>query len=306
VDAKGRITSAGEIAVGGGVESLDDLNDVTLTSPISDDVLTYDAYLGQWVNAQPSAQGLSVVQDEGSALTARDTINFRGILVTASDDSPNTRTNVDIFNPQSMAFYYDDFMDLQATVLGRWNTTSGTLTNRAAEASHPGIFRRLANNQSTWMFTPSVTSSSNGFLLPADTFDLHFFIRVNNDDSNVTYRIGLYGGTNASSSAQPSDGIYFEKLTTDTDWFGVCRAASSQTRSTSPGAVSAAAWARLRIRRIDASTIGFTIDGGTEQTVTTNVPTASMLLCMFMQSHAAADKTYDIDLITCTLSGLAR
>lgn len=69
IDEKGRVTYAAEIAAGGGpgAAALDDLTDVTLTSPTDAQVLTYDAYTNQWVNADPTGGGA-----ESSALVARE------------------------------------------------------------------------------------------------------------------------------------------------------------------------------------------------------------------------------------------
>jgi hypothetical protein len=52
------------ITVGGG-GSLDDLTDVTITTPSDGDVLTYDNGTGEWVNAVPTGgAGLTAEQED--------------------------------------------------------------------------------------------------------------------------------------------------------------------------------------------------------------------------------------------------
>lgn len=49
---------------------------------------------GTTLNATAGAGGYATIQEEGSGLTARSTLNFQGTGLTASDDAGNARTNV--------------------------------------------------------------------------------------------------------------------------------------------------------------------------------------------------------------------
>lgn len=51
---------------------------------------------GTTLNATAGAGGYATVQEEGSGLTGRSTLNFIGSGITATDDAPNSRTNVTI------------------------------------------------------------------------------------------------------------------------------------------------------------------------------------------------------------------
>ena len=73
--------------------------------PFYDDSATAAGYLtlgtnlsitGTTLNATAGAGGITTVQEEGSGLTARSTINFIGSGITAADDAGNSRTNVTI------------------------------------------------------------------------------------------------------------------------------------------------------------------------------------------------------------------
>jgi len=81
----------------GGVSRLQDLSDVTLSSPTNNQSLTYDSASGKWVNETVSGgSGGHIIQDEGTSLTARANINFVGDGVTVTDDSGNDATIVTI------------------------------------------------------------------------------------------------------------------------------------------------------------------------------------------------------------------
>lgn len=187
----------------------------------------------------------------------------------------------------------------------RWISTldaSAAVTYQTSIADHPGFIRlstAATSNNAARITTPGTTTFS--VLLPAEDFDARFLVRLNTNDANTRVRIGFYG----SNADQPTDGIYVEKLPADTQWFGVTRASSSETRSTALASTSTS-WVTLRIRRIDASTIGFTADSGTERTNTANIPTAGLNPTVFIETTTTADKTLDVDFVRVDITGLSR
>jgi hypothetical protein len=60
------------------------------------------------------------------------------------------------------------------------------------------------------------------------------------------------------------------------------------------------------LRRIDASTIGFSTAGGAEVTVTLNVPTAAVEPFVQIKNAKAASKTIDVDYFERRIGGLSR
>lgn len=191
------------------------------------------------------------------------------------------------------------------TVIGSygWATVGGTLTNTAAEASHPGIVTRSTGTTSgTTAATYLRSTAATGVFLPADTFDLVWIVRLNTNDANTTMRVGA--GNDASVSP-PANGLYLEKLDADTNWFVVARASSTQTR-TDTGVATGTGWNKIRIRRVDASTVGFTLNAGSEITITTNIPTAALQPMHQIVNSAAAAKTCDLDYFDLLLTGLTR
>jgi hypothetical protein len=129
-------------------------------------------------------------------------------------------------------------------------------------------------------------------------------IRLNTNDANTILQAGLSFNP---GTATPGHGMYIEKQAADTSWFGVCRASSVQTRTSALATVSTN-WVKFRIRRVDASTIGFTLDSGTEQLITTNIPTTGTGMHPFvtLSNTAAADKNVDLDYFHIFITGLSR
>lgn len=207
--------------------------------------------------------------------------------------------------PPPIAFPDVEYID---DLIGSANTagagTGGATNPIVSEANRIGLARSntaatIGNNRTLYW---------GGFGLgalvpPAHNFDLTLVVRLNTNDANTIQRIGFTG--NVVTNNPPADAIYFEKLDTDTSWFCVARAASVQTRTAAILATDTA-FHRFRIRRVDASTIGCSIDGGTEVTLTTNIPTAVLFPEAFIATAAAADKTHDIDFMRLRATGLTR
>jgi hypothetical protein len=183
-----------------------------------------------------------------------------------------------------------------------WSVASGTVTFLASTADHPGIIRKSTGTTSGTMANLFMPATNGLALLPSVLFDTTWITRLNTNDTDTLQRLGLSSGV-ATNPA--SDGIWIEKLEADTSWFGVCRSGSTQTRTAALLACDTS-FHRWRIRRVDASTIGFTVDGGTEVTVTTNIPTAVLDFFFAIRNNVASDKNHDIDYFDCLIAGLNR
>jgi len=103
----------------------------------------------------------------------------------------------------------------------------------------------------------------------------------------------------------PADGIYVEKLEADTSWFGVTRSASSETRTAALAACSTS-WVKFRVWRLNATTVGFTVNDGTEVTATATVTSLPISPMIQIRNSAAADKTIDFDFFDISITGLSR
>jgi hypothetical protein len=222
-------------------------------------------------------QNLLEIQDEGARVgdVAR-TLNFVGMPVVA--DLSSSVGRVRILDPITQAMpLCEDFISGSssqtsgAALIGWISGGGGSTAWTASETNHPGIYK-ITSSASSGAFTYLSTRETGGGLpfLPGEDFDLTWILRYASgatiNDTNI--RVGLM----QSVTAAPTDGIYFEKLTTDTTWTGVTRASSAQTKSSGIGStIAAGTFNRLRIRKV-GSNVSFSVDGGTETTQSSNVP----------------------------------
>lgn len=212
-----------------------------------------------------------------------------------------------ILNPQTMLFVHEEFLSgnnvsVNVGSLG-WTVANGTVTLQASEAGHPGILRReTGNTQNTIVYTHTRATATTGVVSPGDFFDVLWIVRLNVVDANTQIRLGL---ANSATADPANDGIYFEKLGTDSNWFGVSRITSSTGRIVTGTAVDTN-WVRLRIWRSDASTVSYSINGGTA--VTTASVTNVMLQPFTSLKTLAANenKTLDHDYFDLVVGTLTR
>lgn len=210
---------------------------------------------------------------------------------------------IDMAFSEDSLFVRDDFLaHLGSSGSGElgWTWANGTTTATTSSLGHPGILRRdTGSGAGTVTYTRLASSGAN--LLPAEMFDATWIFRQNDADTDTAIRIGF--GVNSASNP-PDDGIFLEKVYADTQWFAVTRASASQTRTVL--ATCDTGWHRLRIRRIDASTIGFVLDDGGEVLHTTSIPTVGFTPFMQIVNQSAASKTVDYDYFSLAISGLSR
>lgn len=176
--------------------------------------------------------------------------------------------------------------------------TASTVSQPADETGHSGIFRVTSATASLttglWAPKPGVLDNDSLSLDPGYLFDLTFIARFNSGGSSVGYQVGL---TDQDATVfSPTNGIYLQKATSGGNWFGVCRASSSENLTGSAvGTFTATVWFELRLRRFSATTIGFSINGGTEQPLAVTVPTARLKPFIVLKSTDGASKNFDVD-----------
>lgn len=210
-----------------------------------------------------------------------------------------------ILNPLTTFFLNEEFASgtNASNGLGMlgWSSSGGTITMQAGEAGRPGILRRdtsITQNTDAYTF---IKAGTQHIVVPTDTFDLLWLVRVNQADANTRVRIGM-----ATSTADPStDGLYFERLETDTDWFAVSRIGSSTGRMVT-GVTMDTNWVRLRIRRTSASTVAFSINGGADVSTASTTNAGQQPYTFITNPTAGAAKTLDHDYFHLLVSGLSR
>lgn len=184
-----------------------------------------------------------------------------------------------------------------------WSASGGTWTSIAPEANHPGIYRLDTGASSGTMCAIFMGAVGTGGFIATEMFDIWVDIRLNNTDTDTLARLGVM---NNGTSNPSSSGIFIEKLEADGSWYGVTRSGGVQTRTAALSAVDTN-FRRVRIRRIDGSTIGFTFhNSGVEVTSTTNIPTGAVQPFVQIRNNVASSKTLDIDSYDLAILGLGR
>jgi hypothetical protein len=175
-----------------------------------------------------------------------------------------------------------------------WGFTNGTFNLVNPESGHPGTCRRASTAVAA---TVASVFPGGGGATPTHRFDQideqTWIIKPVTADTDYDLR---FGWSSDFTSATASNGVYFEKLAADTNWFGVSRTSGSQTR-TDLGVAFAASWFKLRMRRIDASTVGFSINGGSETTIAATIPPGSnvLLFGFHIIPQSANARSVDVD-----------
>lgn len=218
---------------------------------------------------------------------------------------PNARIVVP--DPLTVIDVADDFVSglLTSGLIGSlsWVIAGGTFTIPTTVAGHPGVLTRdTSATISTTAYTILRSLSVQGPLMASESFDVTWLFKLNQTDADTRVRLGL---SSDWTSDVPANGVYLEKTLVDTQWFGVCRAASAQTR-TAALATTDTNWHKVRIRRVDASTMAFSFDGGAEVTLAATVPTAAVTPGMHIFNNVASSKTIDLDYFRLRVTGLVR
>lgn len=214
--------------------------------------------------------------------------------------------------PYRSTYYdWDDFASYSggANQIGRlgWFVGGGTTTTPASTAGRIGVVRRDTGSSINTIARLTFNINTSSSLMHTDNlFDVTWVVKLNQTDADFTCRIGF--DTNNFASNPDANGIYFERLgggSADANWFGVTRSGSTQSRVDTGAAVSTD-WVTLRLRRVSSSAVGFSVNGGTEVTSSSNVPSASAQFGLHLINLAGASKTIDVDFVSMLVTGLSR
>lgn len=168
--------------------------------------------------------------------------------------------------------------------------------------SHRGIVTRDTSAVSgTIAFTRLLVATGVHPILASDAFETTWVFRLNTNDANTKARLGLSGDFTADA---PASAIYLEKQDADTSWFGTVRIASVETRTAALATVDTG-WHKIKIRRINPTTVGFSFDGGAEVSIACNLALGVHPGTQLTNS-AAASKTMDHDFFRLKVTGLSR
>lgn len=197
-------------------------------------------------------------------------------------------------DPRYAPEFFDDFIfgSLASGAIGQYGWIlggGGTLSRGNSDPDAPGIYRRTGLASAGNIVSMELPNTIHTTML----FDMRFRVKaINFDPVNTGFRFGVVDMTTVA----PAHGAYVQHLPGAAGaFFGQARNGSGSPNPTSIGTMISNTWHVFRVRRIDASTIGFSMDGGTEVTKTTNLPAFSLAPVLQMTANNAVSRVFDVD-----------
>jgi len=194
-------------------------------------------------------------------------------------------------------FFGGDLLPGNVGELG-WVTNNLTLFPTVAQANHPGVIGGFVIGGVASIFLSPVNSFP---MRPSWFFDATFVVFPLVSNSVVGVKIGLVNNPAILST----DGIFFEKDLNDMNYFAVTKSAGTSTR-VDMGVSALPGWSSFRIRRINSSAIGFSINGGAEALLNTNVPKNSPAKPAIMLDGRGQAQGIIFDYFGCRIHGVQR
>lgn len=180
---------------------------------------------------------------------------------------------------------------------GLWGGSTSTTANNVVEMALPG------------------NGSGQSQFAVGRVFDMTWYVGIA-DDTTQEVRIGMKCSSDGNGANNPAAGLWFEinnATNGSNNWHAVSKNQFGGRTATSLGVVPAGldVMQRFRVRRIDASTIGFSVNEGTEATISTNLPDANTnnhgcnSFLQVMTTDGVAN-SYRVDYYSLKMTGLSR
>lgn len=135
-------------------------------------------------------------------------------------------------------------------------------------------------------------------------WELHFIAKLS-QTTLCAMRLGVVAG-GSENVAAPTNGIWIEYDTSNasssTDFTWVTASAASTNYSTTNAIAVDTNFHHFRIRSTVAGTIGFSVDGGTEATVSTDVPTVALGVFITLVTRTGTAKSCVLDFVSYSAS----
>ena len=201
---------------------------------------------------------------------------------------------------QSTLYPYNGIIELQedfvtgmnsSGVIGHlnWFTTGGTTSSASDPPTELGYIRKATSAVSGTVASLLISGNQSNWTRDS-VHHLLYRVRLNSNDSNTTVRIGESSVCTVSPIS--TNGVYFEKLDSDTTWFGVTKSGGTETR-TDTGVSVSTSWTYFSMN-VTSTSVEFFINNVLVATNTTTIPTGSVSSCAHIVNSSAADKTFDI------------
>ncbi len=284
----------------------------TLGLVIGTDVQAYDADLAAIAGLTSAADKVPYFTGSGTAALADFTAAGRALLDDVSAAAQRTTLNVDASRLDLTAapVFFDDFL-FASTETGEigelgWGFSNGSWNLVNPEANHPGTCRRTSSASANAVAAAFPGGGGTAIPLRFDNFDeCTWIVKPVTTVADVTFRFGLLSDMTASP---PTNGAYIERLSTDTNWFGVARVSGAETRSDLGVAGVADTWVKLKVRTVSATVVAFSVNGGAETQVASNVPisTNNMVFGFQIIPTTANARSLDVDAFSMRLAAPTR
>jgi hypothetical protein len=202
---------------------------------------------------------------------------------------------------KNRAYLWDDFTcgsneTGEVGMLG-WNFTNGSIIASGIGASDAGRFGAIGRRSGTTAAQVAAlylgVNVSAGQILFQDVDIVTWVFAPVSSNADFDLRCGL---CTDASDATPDNGIYLEKLAADTSYFGVSRASNVQTRTSGLKSVVAGEWTKVEIIKLSSGSVGFSIDGGAQTVLNTNIPSGTSPLVIFFQITPTTTTARDVRL----------
>lgn len=227
------------------------------------------------------------------------------LVIPCSASEIKTQKNI-LYPPSSSVIIQEEFAS-GTTASGNigsngFGVTAGTLTGIASISNRPGIYRLDTTAVLGTVAQIFLYSGSSEAIQSTVPHEIVWITRLNNNDADTTVRIG---GMNSVATNPPNNGIYFEKLTADTNWFCIARIGGVETRTDSGVAVNINFTTFLYLR--NSSGVQYKINNvNVCGTISTNLPSALVVPAVQIVNSAAASKTIDMDYFQIKYTGITR
>lgn len=223
--------------------------------------------------------------DSGTGATLTRTINATG---GGSGPDPS--------DPTSPFFVRDHFLaaSTESGEVGdlNWSFTNGSMVSSGAITGRPGAITRRSGTTASQIASLHLGAAGPNTIA---TFANHGVNVWRFQLANTDLASFRFGSMTDLASNTPLNGCYFERLSTDTNWFFVTRSAGVQTR-TDTGVATSTGLITLRWRQISGTSVGWQVNGSVEQTVSTNIPAASSTLAIGSQTIPTSTTARDVTL----------
>lgn len=216
----------------------------------------------------------------------------------------------DIEDPSTPQVLADDFIAGSAEtgeigLLG-WSFTNGSITKLNGVQGRPGVVRHTGSTTANQVCSFYLANTVGDTICRFDEFDEFTFIikEAAAAQTDMSLQVGVM---NALGNLTTTHGLYLEILPADSNYFLVTRNNSAQTR-VDTGIARGTNWAKVQARRVSATEVRFQVNGGSEVTVTTNIPDAADTLALGKQSAQTGTtaRNIDIDFASIKLLPIAR